>query len=277
MARSRHGFSLVELLMVIAILVVLVGILLPAIGLVRDAARTTECLGKLRQLGIATGVYVGENSGLLYEGQVSYTTSDPIWGLWPCRLMPLLLDDVGTAADPGNGACWNRWFNCPASNWTVGEIEALYRQGIGHGLSCAWCTSYGYNGRLTTGTGARRRPSPRPGNPGFCYTDIRVGNALSASTTILLGEKWGVAENSSPPCPDDRAGVDNPGQTLPVPAGWPRQTPPPAPCNSASIRLSHRGRTNLLFLDLHTGTHALADTWNGVNWNVPGSWWAGLP
>jgi prepilin-type N-terminal cleavage/methylation domain-containing protein/prepilin-type processing-associated H-X9-DG protein len=56
--RSR-GFTLVELLVVMAIIAILLGMLFPAIQSMRATARKSDCLNKIRQLGVATASYEG--------------------------------------------------------------------------------------------------------------------------------------------------------------------------------------------------------------------------
>ena len=90
--RKRRGFTLVELLVVIAIIAILVSILLPAVNAAREAARRTQCMNNMRQLGLAVVNYASANSGKYPPGAV---TPGPCCGTlsyesWAISILPFM-------------------------------------------------------------------------------------------------------------------------------------------------------------------------------------------
>ncbi len=64
----RRGFTLVELLVVVAIISLLLGILLPALGEARRVATLSACLSNARQIALAVAVYANEFDGVVPHG-----------------------------------------------------------------------------------------------------------------------------------------------------------------------------------------------------------------
>jgi prepilin-type N-terminal cleavage/methylation domain-containing protein/prepilin-type processing-associated H-X9-DG protein len=69
-SQRRFGFTLVELLVVISIVVALIAILLPALQRARANAQSIQCLSNLREQGLVIASYVAENEGKLPYARV---------------------------------------------------------------------------------------------------------------------------------------------------------------------------------------------------------------
>lgn len=98
-ATAKHRFTLVELLVVIGIIVILAGMLLPALANSREQGKRTVCLSNLHQIGLAARYYVED------------------WKYYPrakesdtCRWMDLIKEAVPKSSDA---------FSCPSDKEQV--------------------------------------------------------------------------------------------------------------------------------------------------------------
>jgi prepilin-type N-terminal cleavage/methylation domain-containing protein len=149
-AAADGAFTLIELLVVISIIAVLAAMLLPAIGMVREASRSAVCQSNLRQFGIAAGTYSSDWEGATLIG-------DP-WG-YPNRALPI--DDAGLN--------YNRWYIAlgqrylAPQNDTASYYSSDMRSGIymcptvkaTYAANIGWGSSYAMSVYVTSwGTGA---------------------------------------------------------------------------------------------------------------------------
>ncbi len=118
---SRRAFTLVELLVVIAVAALLVSVLLPAMAGARAAARGTVCLGNLRSIAMLTRAYADDNKGLSPAIGVPYAAT-PNWALVIQQLAGRSGSASGDLYHTGNSV-----LVCPASRAALGaEFTRTY-------------------------------------------------------------------------------------------------------------------------------------------------------
>lgn len=86
---QKSGFTLVELLVVIAVIGILISLLIPAVQMVREAARRTHCTNNMRQVGLGLHMYHDTHRQFPAGWDGDYPVGEPGWG-WASRILPYL-------------------------------------------------------------------------------------------------------------------------------------------------------------------------------------------
>lgn len=132
--KNTRGFTLVELMVVIGIVMILASLLLPALQKAKESSRKTVCASNLKQLSLACSLYAEENRGwfppkddiienLIVEGEVVY---------------PEYISDLNV-------------FGCPSSIYF--EKDKTFTRNGHQDPQCLTSISYLYTGYLITNDG----------------------------------------------------------------------------------------------------------------------------
>ena len=78
---SRRAFTLVELLVVIAVLAILMALLLPTVRAIRRQARNTQCLSNVRQVALGLSEYLEDSRGMC-PPWITFDHCQPVHGNW---------------------------------------------------------------------------------------------------------------------------------------------------------------------------------------------------
>lgn len=148
--RPRLALSLIEILVVIAIIAVLIGLLLPGVQKVRTAAANMSCRNNMKQIALATHAFhdaEGRMPGSQYKGTYGDGPDSQAWS-WLARLLPYVEQDslyrqggipFKTLRQSGVAGAEIRVFLCP-SDTTLGTGSRLNAGNLS-GFP-AGCTNY---------------------------------------------------------------------------------------------------------------------------------------
>ena len=180
---QKSAFTLIELLVVIAIIAILAAMLLPALARAKESGKRISCLNSLRQLGIASQLYLGDSQG--------YYPPRAINSRWPNAFY----DDYGKNV---------QMLLCPDDVFDPKATPNPYPMSIGYGTSPsndiadAACRSYfinGWNDYFANKFGIPLNvndPSAWGNLENAMFTNnvgMREVDIIHQSDTILLGEK----------------------------------------------------------------------------------------
>ena len=161
-SRFEAGFSLTELLLVIAIIAILAALLMPVLSSAKAKARRTACLNNLKQINLGVHLYAGENGDVLPNtGPGTYITYKEV-----------VKNFVGLH---GPSSSRDKVFACPADTYCYNESTPTYVPHGRHEQSAYDYSSYAFNGANLLGTNY----------PNFAYNGLLPG--IGGQKLILRG------------------------------------------------------------------------------------------
>jgi prepilin-type N-terminal cleavage/methylation domain-containing protein/prepilin-type processing-associated H-X9-DG protein len=184
--QNSSAFTLIELLVVIAVIAILAAMLLPVLARAKATAQRAGCVSNLRQLGIATELYLGDNANLYFNRCAAPAAAGQQWWFgW------LASGAEGRRAfDLSTGVLFPYLHGsdvrlCPSPAWSSPQFKAKGTNVI---------FSYGGNGYLLAGQGQKPVSAEKVSHPAdtALFADAAQVNTFQTPASVghPMFEEW---------------------------------------------------------------------------------------
>jgi prepilin-type N-terminal cleavage/methylation domain-containing protein/prepilin-type processing-associated H-X9-DG protein len=219
--QNFRGFTLIEILVVIALIAILAAILFPVFARARENARRASCQSNLRQIGLGILQYVQDNDETMpFSFYGSFGDTDATNYKWMDAIFPYVKNE--------------QLFTCPSDSAV--NARYVYQKNLPPGGSSQNYGSYGLNGAHSAGP-----DNTTPPRSSAAYR-VHLAQLAAPATTV-----WITDNNNAP-------GSLNPGGSQGF--FWSMPATMPAVTNAEPRQLQniverHLGLTNVLWCDGH--------------------------
>ncbi len=288
MYRFHRGFTVVELLVVITIIGILMGLLIPAVNMAREASRQTLCMNNQRELGQAIVAYETSKKHLpnvldqmsVGTGQIPYTWVESLFPyLEHSDMWETISSGTATASFASMETARLAITVCPNDPYLIDPTSANAQALLSYGINDGFFVSN------ISGTSSATPPVDNLSNPAQPTSLAKLtsrpyqnsvaggfprGQQVSPTTTIMIGERTGT---SMPRPPVYLQGVGSyptgPGKwffpnpqattaqaawttlTFPWPEGTATKAPTPVTVSPGILVSNHPGIVVVIFFDGH--------------------------
>lgn len=257
--RKLSVFTIVELLVVISIIMILAGLLMPALGKAKEQGRSTACLNNIKQIHLANSQYCSTYGSFVPARSGGYTSGQHWHGYRASSSVAwdgtkgLLVEYLGKEG---------KIKKCPSSDFNINETVSSATAGN------MGCGGYGYN---YAGVGGQSYilgyPNWTTGSSNDVWlAGMRPEKIADQSKTVMFGDAAHLSTGGKLVENDE---LNSPYSLYNATPAKAKTKKPTADTNYSKVHFRHNNNANIVWVDGHASTEKMAYSWTYQGGDTP--------